>query len=394
MSARVRRNALQARGTRRENPCAYGRVASESLIYDNQDRIVGYGSNIEYEFTDNGELLTRTDTATNDVTEHAYDAVGNLRAVTLPNGDEIEYLVDGQGRRVGKTVNGVFERGWLWRGQLQPVAEVDSSGNVAKRFVYAGGVNSPALMITSTATYRVVKDHLGSVRFVIDVATGGVVQELAYDAWGRVVLDTNPGFQPFGFAGGLYEAETRLVRFGARDYDAEIGRWTAKDPIGFEGGINLYEYARGTPTTQTDPRGLCAICIPIGQAIVQGGGTAAAASGAGGIAALAGPAIFVVAVNVAIPSSIGDYDCDDGSCAPANDNTSDNSCPDFFPPLMPPSPDSGDDCEDRVFACDACCVTSFEGAEQDGCVSECSEAYELCKVAGPSAALTGFVCWK
>jgi hypothetical protein len=30
------------------------------------------------------------------------------------------------------------------------------------------------------------------------------MQELRYDAFGRVVLDTNPGFQPFGFAGGLY----------------------------------------------------------------------------------------------------------------------------------------------------------------------------------------------
>ena len=41
--------------------------------------------------------------------------------------------------------------------------------------------------------------------------------------------DTNPGFQPFGFAGGLYDPDTGLVRFGARDYDAETGRWTSKE---------------------------------------------------------------------------------------------------------------------------------------------------------------------
>ncbi|EYF08357.1 hypothetical protein [Chondromyces apiculatus] len=44
------------------------------------------------------------------------------------------------------------------------------------------------------------------------------------DGFGRVLLDTSPGFQPFGFAGGLYDPETDLVRFGARDDDADIGR--------------------------------------------------------------------------------------------------------------------------------------------------------------------------
>ena len=48
------------------------------------------------------------------------------------------------------------------------------------------------------------------------------MQRLDYDAFGQVLLDTNPGFQPFGFAGGLYDEQTKLVRFGARDYDGEV----------------------------------------------------------------------------------------------------------------------------------------------------------------------------
>jgi RHS repeat-associated protein len=77
-----------------------------------------------------------------------------------------------------------------------------------------------------------------------------------YDELGRVVLDTSPGLQPFGFAGGLYDADTGLVRFGARDYDAETGRWTAKDPLLFEGGdTNLYAYALGDPINRVDPTG-------------------------------------------------------------------------------------------------------------------------------------------
>ncbi len=221
---------------------------------DDQDRLETYGD-LVFSYTLNGELLNKTNTVTNESWDLEYDAVGNLREVVLPNGDIVSYLVDGQGRRVGKLYNGVLERAWLWRGALQPVAELDEAGNVVARFIYAEGVNVPELMVTSTATYRLVKDHLGSVRQVVDVATGVVAQELVYDAWGRVLLDTAPGFQPFGFAGGLYDPDTGLVRFGARDYDAEVGRWTAKDPIGFDGGINQYEYAGGAPATYTDPTG-------------------------------------------------------------------------------------------------------------------------------------------
>jgi len=64
----------------------------------------------------------------------------------------------------------------------------------------------------------------------------GQHQSIDYDAWGRVLNETGAGFQPFGLAGGLYGADTKLVRFGARDYDPEAGRWTCKDPLESRGG--------------------------------------------------------------------------------------------------------------------------------------------------------------
>jgi len=78
-----------------------------------------------------------------------------------------------------------------------------------------------------------------------------------------VISDTNPSLTiPFGFAGGLYDQDTNLIRFGYRDYDSEIGRWTARDPIGFLGlDTNLYGYVWSDPINYTDPEGLVAPVI-------------------------------------------------------------------------------------------------------------------------------------
>jgi len=59
----------------------------------------------------------------------------------------------------------------------------------------------------------------------------------------------------FGFAGGKYDPETGLVRFGARDYDPNTGRWISKDPEGFDQGGNLFLYGGGDPVNRLDQDG-------------------------------------------------------------------------------------------------------------------------------------------
>jgi len=147
----------------------------------------------------------------------------------------------------------------IYESQLAPVAELDGAGNVVSRFVYATRVNVPDYMIRGGQTYRIVTDHLGSPRLVVNAATGHIVQEMAYDEFGRVLADSNPGFQPFGFAGGLYDSHTKLTRFGARDYDAVSGRWTTKDPLYFAAGTNLYAYSVSEPINSFDPTGTISI---------------------------------------------------------------------------------------------------------------------------------------
>jgi RHS repeat-associated protein len=230
-----------------------GSVGSSSGTYDEQDRIKTYGASA-YTFTPNGWLKSKTDAG--GTTTYVYDVVGNLRSVTPPSGPLIDYILDGQNRRVGKKIGGSIVQGFLYGKGIGPLAELDGSGATVATFVYATKSNVPDYLVKGGRTYRVVTDQVGSVRAVIDSATGTVAQHIDYDEFGVVRSDSNPGFQPFGFAGGLYDRDTALVRFGARDYDAQLGRWTSRDPIRFGGGqANLYVYAGSDPVNEKDANG-------------------------------------------------------------------------------------------------------------------------------------------
>jgi RHS repeat-associated protein len=235
--------------------------------YDAQDRMTDYGQ-AHYDYTYNGELTTKTLPGTPPlVTSYEVDVLGNLLQVELPDATMIDYLIDARNRRVGKKVDGVLVKGWLYQDQLEPVAELDGAGAVVSEFVYGSRAHMPDYMLQGEAMYRIVSDHLGSLRLVVRASDGCVMQKMVHDEWGKVLVDQVCGETccmgsgyvrvPFGFAGGLYDEQTGLVRFGARDYDPETGRWTAKDPISFSGGsVNLYGYASTDPINYFDADGL------------------------------------------------------------------------------------------------------------------------------------------
>ena len=228
--------------------------ATDVATYDLQDRLLTYGTST-YQYSANGELTSKTTDA--GTSRYTYDEIGNLLSVNLPDGTRVEYVIDGANRRIGKKLNGVLVQSFLYSGSLRIAAELDGSGALVSRFVYSTRVNVPDYMVRGGVTYRIISDQVGSPRLVVDVATGLVMQRLDYDEFGNVLYDSLPGFQPFGFAGGLYDLHTSLVRFGARDYDPRTGRWTAKDPIGFAAGDSaLYEYSFGDPVNYIDPSGL------------------------------------------------------------------------------------------------------------------------------------------
>jgi RHS repeat-associated protein len=253
--------------------------------FDAQDRMIGFtalaGDPWTLAYTNNGDLTAKESAA--QAYAFAYDLSSNLRSAqaTGTTSASIDYVIDGMNRRIGKSVTGSslpIQEGLLYDEQRRVVAELDGSNNVLSTFVYGLKPNVPDYMVHGGTTYRIVSDWRGDVRLVLDTTKTGaaaVVQQIDYFEWGNVTNLVDPActvggtelcFQPFGFAGGIWEPSTGLVRFGARDYDPLARRWVSKDPIRFDGGQeNIYVYAGDDPINETDPTGTFLVRTPTRQ---------------------------------------------------------------------------------------------------------------------------------
>jgi RHS repeat-associated protein len=204
-----------------------------------------------------------------------YDLSSNLRSVQVhaATSASIAYAIDGLNHRIGRSVTPTMgssvSDGLLYDEQGRVVAELDGANNVLSTFVYGLKPNVPDYMVQGGVAYRIVSDWRGDVRLVLDTTKIGgaaVVEQIDYDEWGNVVNLVDPScsvggtelcWQPFGFAGGVFDVTTGIVRFGARDYDPAERRWTQKDPIRFGGGQeNIYVYTGDDSVNGSDPSGL------------------------------------------------------------------------------------------------------------------------------------------
>jgi RHS repeat-associated protein len=199
---------------------------SKTLVYDANGNLTGDG--------------TRT---------FEWDALNHLTAVTSGT-HRSEFTYNGLSKRV-KIVekdNGAVTstKNLIWVGS-EIAEERDASNNVTKRYYPQG-------MQLGSTNYYYTRDHLGSIRELTD-SSGTVQTRYDYDPYGRRTKLSGSLDADFGFTGHYYHQPSGLNLALFRAYDADLGRWISRDPIGELGGLHLYDYVRNDPINYIDRDG-------------------------------------------------------------------------------------------------------------------------------------------
>ena len=218
--------------------------------------------NVSYTYDANGNLTVKSEEGGSVLWTYTYSVDDWLIKVEGPNGLVEEYEYDPIGRKyktqttsAGQTITRyfVYDSGSV-------ILELDSDVELNREFIrgisLGGGIGG----------LLYIRDSVGDLGYFHYDGQGNVVsvtdesrEELAYyeyDAWGNLLTACGSLANEFAFSTKQASTGTGLIDFGYRHYDPTVGRWTQRDPIGADGGLNLYAYLMDCPVSFLDPWGL------------------------------------------------------------------------------------------------------------------------------------------
>lgn len=193
--------------------------------------------------------------------KYTYDTLDRLTSVATDT-QVFTYTYDSFNRRLSKSSNNQ-KTDFLYFGQN----EVGSYENGILKEFRALGTGKGAEIGASIALeiqnqiFVPIHDHNGNIVAIIN-SDGQAVENYRYSAYGEEKVYDHLGneidnpINPWRFSSKRVDAETDLINFGRRYYDCKTTKWMSPDPIGFEGGPNLYAYVNNNPLSHFDLYGL------------------------------------------------------------------------------------------------------------------------------------------
>lgn len=241
----------------------------EVFRYDAIGNIVSTSSESKFEYDSGYQLIAMGDTT------YKYDIDGNalekknkdgvLRFVynfenrvvgVIKDGVESRYYYDPFGRRLYKDVAG--KRTWFAYSDEGLVAEFDKDGEMLTSYSWQPDgpwSTDPILLSQGNKHYFYHNDNLGTPQTLTDTE-GKVVWLANYNSFGAISIEKEEVGNNLRLPGQYYDEETGLHYNWHRYYEPETGRYLSPDPMGLEGGMNLFSYVDGNPVNWVDPWGL------------------------------------------------------------------------------------------------------------------------------------------
>ncbi|MBI4557403.1 MAG: RHS repeat-associated core domain-containing protein [Candidatus Hydrogenedentes bacterium] len=231
------------------NPLSYdpdGNLKSDGLwnyVWDAENRLIKMTSAPQVADAAKRELELRYD----DLGRRIKKTVKTWTGSDYGNAVTIRYLYDGW-RLVAELNGNTVLRSYLWGNDLS--GSLDGAGGV-------GGLVA-VTDHTTGAVYFPAYDGNGNVTALVKGTGQSVSARYEYGPLGELIRSTGPlaHNNPFRWSTKFTDRESDLVYYGYRYYSPSTGRWLSRDPVGEEGGLNLYALVGNNPINRLDPFGL------------------------------------------------------------------------------------------------------------------------------------------